>query len=93
MKARTTKPKKAPKETEGRKKSKLTIASEDAARGLLLKTLKENDWRVNDTARSLDMAPPTVLRSIKALGLSEEYEAARVRGNVKPGPKKQKRAS
>lgn len=86
-KARTTKPKKAPT---GRKKSKLTLAGEATQRGLLLTMLKEHEWNLTATATALDMtAAADVLRSIKTLGLTEEYEAARSRGDVKPGPKKQ----
>lgn len=84
-KKRTT-PKKT---TARRKKSKLTLAGEAAQRGVLLAELKAQGWNLTATAEALDMGHPSaVLRSIKQLGLTEEYEAARVRGDVSPGNRK-----
>ena len=73
----------------GRRKSKLTLAGEAAQRGLLLATLKESGWNLTVTAEALDMGDPSaVLRSIKVLGLVEEYEAAKTRGAVSPGSRR-----
>jgi len=73
----------------GRRKSKLTLAGEAAQRGLLLATLKECGWNLTVTAEALEMGDPSaVLRSIKVLGLVEEYEAAKTRGAVSPGSRR-----
>jgi transcriptional regulator with GAF, ATPase, and Fis domain len=75
-----------PETPEGRRKSKLTQAGEAAQRELLLQTLKTHGWNLTHTAETLEMAGPAdVLRSMKVLGLSEEYEAAKERGEAKPG--------
>lgn len=69
-----------------RKKSLLTLAGEAAQRGLLLQKLKECGWNLTRTAEALEMAGPAdVNRSIKLLGLTEEYEAAKERGDAKAG--------
>lgn len=74
------------KKPAGRKKSKLTLAGEAAQRGLLLQALKECDWNLSRTAESLDVVDASsVLRSIKLLGLEDEYEAAKVAGKARPG--------
>jgi len=73
----------------GRRKSKLTQAGEAAQRGLLLATLKECGWNLTATAEALEMGDPSaVLRSIKVLGLDEEYEAAKARGAISPGSRR-----
>lgn len=80
---------KAPKTAPRRKKSKLTLAGEAAQRGVLLMELKAHGWNLTATAESLEMGHPSaVLRSIKQLDLTDEYEAARVRGDVSPGNRK-----
>ena len=49
-----------------------------AERALLLKTLKSKRWNLTHTAEALEMPGPSqVLRAIDALGLRDEYEAAR----------------
>lgn len=69
-----------------RRKSLLTQAGEAAQRGLLLQTLKEKNWNLSHAAESLLMTGPSdVIRAIKALGLGDEYEAAKNRGDVKRG--------
>ena len=69
-----------------RKKSKLTLAGEAAQRGVLLAELKAQGWNLSHVAEALEMGnASTVLRSIKQLGLLEEYEAAKVAGKVKAG--------
>lgn len=85
-----TAPKKTTKKAapRGRKKSKLTLAGEAAQRGVLLMELKAQAWSLSATADALDLSGASdVLRAIKHLGLTDEYEAARARGDVKPGPK------
>lgn len=69
-------------EPEGRKKSVLSRHGDEAKhaaeRALLLKTLRHNAWNLTHTARELEMPGPSqVLRAIKDLGLSDEYDAAR----------------
>lgn len=82
------KPSTKPAKPVGRKKSKLTKIGEEAMRAALLKALKQNGWSITRTAEALEMAgSANVLRSIKLLGLDDEYEQARIRGDVRPGPK------
>lgn len=77
--------KKAQKEPR-RRKSLLTQAGESAQRGLLLGTLESKEWNLTATAEALEMAGPSdVLRAIKNLGLTEEYDAAKLAGKVSPG--------
>ncbi len=81
----------APKKTTAkkpprRKKSKLTLAGEAAQRGVLLAELKALGWNLSRVAESLEMGnASTVIRSIKLLGLDEEYEAAKSSGKARPG--------
>jgi hypothetical protein len=70
----------------GRKRSKLTLAREEAARlagrTLLLGTCEALKWNLTRVAETLDMATPSdVIRSLKELA-PEEYEAAQKRGDV-----------
>jgi transcriptional regulator of acetoin/glycerol metabolism len=75
-----------PKKPAARKKSKLTLAGEAAQRGLLLAALKEHRWNLSHVAAALEMGnASTVLRSIKLLGLVEEYDAAKASGKARHG--------
>lgn len=79
---------------DGRVKSKLTLAREAAAlaagRELLLATLEACGWRLTLAAQSLGLAGVSqVIRAIREHGLEGEYEAARVRGDIRPGPRPQ----
>ena len=57
----------------------------EAQRKLLFKTLKEHAWNMTATAEALGMAgSPAVIKAIKDVGLSEEYEAAKERGDISP---------
>ncbi len=81
-------PKKKPatKKPAGRKKSKLTLAGEAAQRGVLLAALKEHRWNLSHVAEALEMGDASaVLRSIRLLGLVEEYDAAKATGKARPG--------
>lgn len=62
-------------------------ASRAAQRAALLETLEACQWCLSEAARVLAMGDGTgnVLRSIKALGLVEEYEAARRSGLIVQG--------
>lgn len=69
-------------ESEGRKKSLLSRHGDEAKhaaeRALLLKTLRRNAWNLTHTARDLEMPGPSqVLRAIKDLGLSDDYDEAK----------------
>lgn len=58
----------------------------EAQRKLLLRTLKEQGWHLGLTADALGMSgAPHVLRAIADVGLAEEYEAAKARGDITPG--------
>lgn len=82
-----TAPKKKPApKSSGRKKSKLTLAGEAAQRGVLLGALKEHGWNLSHVATALEMGDASaVLRSIRLLGLVEEYDAAKATGKARPG--------
>lgn len=80
---------KAASKPEGRKKSKLTLAGEEAAtlakRTLLLTTLAACRWNLSRTAEVLDLATGAdVIRALKELA-PEEYDAAKARGDVSQG--------
>lgn len=78
-------PRRKPEPPELRKNA-LVEAASDAQRTVLLKALRENSWNLTLTAESLRLhGPSAVIRYIHALGLGDEYEAARSRGAVKQG--------
>lgn len=82
-----------PTRADGRVKSRLTLAREAAAlaagRALLLATLKAEGWNLTATAETLGMGNASaVLRAIREHGLEAEHEAARVRGDIRPGPRR-----
>ncbi len=75
-----------PGATAPRVRSALADAGDAAMRKLLLATLKRNNWNLTGAATELRMTGPSnVLHSIKRLGLSTEYEAAKAAGKVSPG--------
>jgi hypothetical protein len=64
------------------------LIGDAAMRDLLLSELERCDWRLTDTAEALDIGSPSnVKHFIQQLGLLPEYEAARIAGKVKPGPR------
>lgn len=72
----------SPARADGRQKSLLTLAGEQAAleakRLLLQETLRSHDWNLSHTAEVLRMGSASqVLRAIRETGLEEEYRAAR----------------
>lgn len=84
----TTKKKstRAPAKAPERRKSKLTQIGEEAQRAALLKELKRHDWVLKDVAEAMDLnGTPNLLRAIKQLGLTEEYEAAKADGKITAG--------
>lgn len=73
-----------------RKQSILTAAGNRAKReterAMLLETLTAHAWNLSHAAKALEMGPASgVLQAIKVLGLDEEYEQARTRGDVRAG--------
>ena len=63
-------------------------AKRAAQRAALLDELKAQDWNLSAVARSLGMGDAsTVIRAIRKLGLDDEYNAARGRRDVRPGPR------
>lgn len=61
-------------------------ASRAAQRAALLKTLEACQWRLSDAAKTLRMdCTGNVLRSIKALGLTDEYQQAKGAGLIVRG--------
>jgi transcriptional regulator with GAF, ATPase, and Fis domain len=67
------------------RKSRLTLAAEDAQRGLLLRTLRETGWNLSAAAAALDLTGAAdVIRVLKLLA-PEDYAAARRDGHIKPG--------
>ena len=67
-------------------RNRLRDIGDKAMRDALLRALKDSDWNLTRTAEFFEMhGPVTVLRAIESLGLKDEYEAARERGDVRPG--------
>jgi transcriptional regulator with GAF, ATPase, and Fis domain len=61
-------------------------ASHEAQRKALLAELRRQRWNMSATARALSMTDTAnVLRSIRALGLKAEYDAAKAAGKITPG--------
>lgn len=89
--ATTGRPSQPKKSTaKGRKKSKLTIAGEEASRlarrTMLQATLSACGWNLSKAAELLDMTSASdVIRAIGELGLDDELLAARERGDVARG--------
>lgn len=68
-----------------RRKSKLTLASEDAARKLLLRTVRAEGWNLSASAVALDMTGAAdVLRALKLLA-PDELAAARAEQLIRAG--------
>lgn len=83
-----------PTRADGRVKSRLTLAREAGAlaagRALLLETLTAEGWNLTGAAETLGMGNASaVLRAIRDHGLDREYEAARRRGDIRPGPRRE----
>jgi len=81
---------KPPKTPVGRKKSRLTLAAEEAARlakrNLLAETIAALGWNLSAIARHLEMAGASdVIRALKEAGLEAEYLAAKARGDIVQG--------
>lgn len=75
----------APKKTTA-KKPTLAEIGRDAQRKALLRELKAQRWNLTATARELGLTGPSnVIRALKTLGLADEYEAAKARGDIAPG--------
>lgn len=71
---------------DSRPKSGLVEIGEDAMRAALLAELQRQGWNLTRTAEALRMsAPSNVIRAIKSLDLEAEYEAAKARGEARPG--------
>lgn len=80
-----------PKPTE-RRRSRLALEADAAARALLLATLERHAWSLTATAETLDLnGAGSVLRAIRHLDLGDEYEAARIAGKIRPGPRPTKK--
>lgn len=63
-------------------------AQREAQREALLKELEAQDWNLSAVARELSVGHASaVIRAIHKLGLDAEYEAARARRDVRPGPR------
>jgi hypothetical protein len=61
-------------------------ASRAAQRAALLETLEACQWRLSDAAKTLRMdCTGNVLRSIKVLGLTDEYQEAKRAGLIVRG--------
>jgi hypothetical protein len=74
--------------TNKRRKSLLTTIGDEAMRRALLEALVQENWALNKVAERLRLGGSgNVLRAIKQFNLTEAYEAARVRGDIKPGPR------
>lgn len=76
-----------PTRADGRAKSLLAMERErgalEAGRALLLKVLRDNDWNLSATARTLGMpGASSIIRAIRDHGLDSDYEAARSSGKI-----------
>jgi transcriptional regulator with GAF, ATPase, and Fis domain len=61
-------------------------AAQEAQRKLLAATLVAKGWNLTHTAEALGLSTPSeVIRAIKALDLTAEYEAAKGKGLVVQG--------
>jgi len=79
-------PTKKPEKAAPASKPTLAEIGREAQRVALLAELKAQGWNLTATARELGLNNASnVIRSIKSLGLDDEYEAARERGDVAPG--------
>lgn len=86
--AKGTATKRTAAETAPRVKSALTEIGEEAMRRALRKSLKAHRWQLVKVAEELRMSgSANVIRAIRQLGLTDEYDAARSRGDVKSGPR------
>lgn len=66
------------------------LAREKAQRDALLEALERHDWNLTAVARELDVSNGSnVVREIKKLGLTAEYEKAREDGRVSRGSRAQ----
>lgn len=67
-------------------KPSLAEVGREAQRKALLAELKLQNWNLTATARELGLTGPSnVIRAMKNLGLADEYEAAKARGDISPG--------
>lgn len=74
--------------TPTRRRSRLVLIGDAAMRDLLLSELERCDWRLTDAAESLDIGGVSgVLRAIRHLDIVAEYDAARLAGKIRPGPR------
>lgn len=64
----------------------LVEVADAAQRKLLLATLKRHRWNLGHTATELRLhGAPAVIRYLRRLGMSAEYDAAKADGRVKAG--------
>lgn len=72
--------------TPTRRRSRLMIEADAAARALLLSELDRCDWCLTAAAEALDIkSPSNLMHFIRQLGILPQYEAARVAGKISPG--------
>jgi transcriptional regulator with GAF, ATPase, and Fis domain len=89
MIAAVSSPKKSPTARKPKKPTLTDIgreAARKAQRDALLAELRAQEWNLTATAKELGLNNGSnVIRSIRALGLDDEYERARQRGDIAPG--------
>lgn len=77
-----------PAPSTSRAKSGLTEIGDAAMRKALLRSLKRHRWALPAVAEEFRLTgSANVLRAIRSLGLVAEYDAARARGDLRPGPR------
>ena len=82
----TAKPASRPKTAAAAPARTLTEIGRDAQRAALLEELERQGWNLSRTAAALGLTGPSnVTRALKTLGLEDEYEAAKARGDIAPG--------
>lgn len=63
-------------------------AAHKAQREALLAALEAHDWHLSAVAKATGLHNASnVIRSIRTLGLTEEYEAAKADGKIPKGPR------
>lgn len=91
MLAAVTAPKKSTKKAPAKPARKTLAeigreAAHEAQRAALLAELRAQNWNLTAAAQALGLVNASnVIRSIRTLGLDDEYEQARARGDVAPG--------
>lgn len=82
----TTKTRTRPAKPVASRRPTLTEIGREAQRAALLAELKAQAWNLTAVAKELGLTNASnVVRAIRTLGLVDEYDAAKERGDIVPG--------